>query len=189
MQAAASPAHASHINSGSPNSSGAVEIHTGGRFTIWADLLPAEAAAKLRTLREERDEANLLARDAAEKRNEIVNLKINASHMLSRVEADLDRAYPPVEDKTARPEWQDAKARVDRLVSELDRLDTRAETLNAKWNNAASLVGNCEKYLRTLDGPARPHKGAALKIKKGENVAALIESTRADIAALRARIE
>ncbi len=149
------------------------------------ELLPADAAARLRAFRRDADDAAAVVRN-------IVTRTLEVRERRQSAEARLRYVTRPPSGRAAgegHPGYEQAKADVDRTAAELAELANRETAASAIWNLRAGIVRDIERELRDKASrrlafqmaPAiEPH------LLKGEDVIAGIERCRREVRRLQA---
>ncbi|MGJ5049947.1 hypothetical protein ACQR09_23010 [Bradyrhizobium oligotrophicum] len=150
------------------------------------DELPPEAAARLRDLRQRRDDVSVLMRSAFEQWQD---LHLEAQRHRNRIRElsgprgaggyDLDETDVRVADE---------QRRLDAKVGELARRAELREVRSARWNDMATLVTCCEGWIRQ-HGPTGLHPPIQPELKKGETALDAIERLRRRGRELRADLQ
>lgn len=170
-----------------------------------SERLPASANARLATLRQMRDDAQALQDGTGERlsdaRMELANAEgalralkdaDESGHLVTRAEGGaLDRfgqRKVATQDRDlARIEV--AESRVRRAREELDTIIARQAALSARRAAFAAVVQHCEAWTLQQTGPLAADARPAPKMKRGENVVAAVERTRAQLSDLHGQQE
>ncbi|WP_136626025.1 hypothetical protein [Bradyrhizobium macuxiense] len=157
------------------------------------DALPPSAAERLRELRQQRDDAALLARSDHE---EWQSLHLDIQRHRDRLrELQMPRGQggPDLPDDDVRVLHE--QRRLDQKTAELVRRTQRRDLNGSRWNNLSAVVTNCETCIRTKPNGAAIVMRPAIEpnLKKGETVIDALERLRrrarelqADLARVRA---
>ncbi len=155
-----------------------------------AEILPAEAAAKFRALKQRAEDLLLLSRAASDQLREAIAEKSAALVGLQRNEAETAAMLrPPKKDDgeidfAADPAWKTLRARADRAIAAYDRAKILADERGAAFTAAKAISGALERWLeRHTDATFEAAPAKAATLRKGETFVQVVDAIRADIAA------
>ena len=143
-----------------------------------ADLLPQQAADRLREARQHRDDQHALIRAAVEETHMLRTEIGEHRARLSRLRAPRGIGGHDLPEDDLRV--VDEQRRLDRKVGELRRCDELIEERGARWNILSTLVRSAENWIRNVPAGTAivMHPPMEAELKKGEDLPNAIERYR-----------